>query len=479
MNRVIPIILLLLLSIGKAQQLCLSLEKFEKYFFQEGSCFDVILKKGKGVLSGSGSFGSVYKCDVLLASRTKLNVAMKKMAIQTKDDVDQILNEIETMERLSDMKNVFLPLYYGCIYDHQHHYVYMFMENLNDEFVYKRSEKRNEFMTTFYKFPLKDQLEVILGISRAIQSMHDQNLGHFDIKPENIMSKDSKIVKPIDFGLAYEIKDSSDISKKSNEWFLRGTPELIDPLMYAHGYTPDLRSDVYSLGITFIESWLKLNIHLNPKNQNIYAAINHRDQKVTNSLIKIRNYYRKNRNEPNAQAKIHICYILLRMISHNKEERPSMRKVVLSLETILKHLDKNSEYLNESEFRYKYFKMYKNEFQPTVFVPKRSLPEEEYIDFKESIRNNGTINFINEIERYKAKIKKKQKFLEYSSTDSTEIDESYVSKKNDAIKKLEKKADKQEKPKFLPEKDYRWPLSWIIDYLSNICGARDKQKLLI
>jgi serine/threonine protein kinase len=99
-------------------------------------------------------------------------------------------------------------------------------------------------------------LEITSQIAAGLSAVYEQNLVHRDIKPTNIMVnlKDEGRVtaKIIDLGLAKMVTESSSGSSISNLGAFAGTPEFASPEQFA-GIGVDIRSDLYSLGVTLWE----------------------------------------------------------------------------------------------------------------------------------------------------------------------------------------------------------------------------------
>ena len=99
-------------------------------------------------------------------------------------------------------------------------------------------------------------LKVTAFVASGLEAIHKQGLVHRDIKPSNIMveSQGDNIVnaKIIDLGLAKSVFEDGSISEISIHGAFAGTPRYASPEQFA-GIGTDIRSDLYSLGITLWE----------------------------------------------------------------------------------------------------------------------------------------------------------------------------------------------------------------------------------
>jgi serine/threonine protein kinase/tetratricopeptide (TPR) repeat protein len=98
----------------------------------------------------------------------------------------------------------------------------------------------------------KRALEIAAQVAAGLGAIHKQNLVHRDIKPSNIMVSSSDgvgSVKIIDLGLA-KLAESESQAAISMPGAFAGTPEFASPEQFL-GMDVDIRSDLYSLGVTF------------------------------------------------------------------------------------------------------------------------------------------------------------------------------------------------------------------------------------
>src|SRR5260370_25111060 len=103
---------------------------------------------------------------------------------------------------------------------------------------------------------VKLALEILTQVTKGLAAVHKQNLVHRDIKPSNIMvsfqEEAAMTAKIIDLGLAKTLVESASEAGISMPGIFVGTPEFASPEQFA-GVDVDIRSDLYSLGVTLWE----------------------------------------------------------------------------------------------------------------------------------------------------------------------------------------------------------------------------------
>jgi WD40 repeat protein/serine/threonine protein kinase len=99
-------------------------------------------------------------------------------------------------------------------------------------------------------------LEIATQVTAGLVAVHKQRLVHRDIKPSNIMvsleERGAVTAKLIDLGLAKTASEPLSETTISMPGVFAGTPEFASPEQFA-GATVDIRSDLYSLGVTLWE----------------------------------------------------------------------------------------------------------------------------------------------------------------------------------------------------------------------------------
>src|SRR5258705_1039755 len=106
------------------------------------------------------------------------------------------------------------------------------------------------------RLEVKLGLEIVTQTAAGLAAVHKRNLVHRDIKPSNIMvsvEEGSNVTaKIIDLGLAKSAPDAPAGAAISTPGAFAGTPEFASPEQFA-GIQVDIRSDLYSLGVTLWE----------------------------------------------------------------------------------------------------------------------------------------------------------------------------------------------------------------------------------
>ena len=122
------------------------------------------------------------------------------------------------------------------------------------EFV--EGETLQELIKRSGRLEAKLALEIVSQVAAGLAAIHQQKLVHRDIKPSNIMVRfedgSGVTAKIIDLGLAKHAPDAPAESAISIPGAFAGTPEFASPEQFA-GVGVDIRSDLYSLGVTLWE----------------------------------------------------------------------------------------------------------------------------------------------------------------------------------------------------------------------------------
>src|SRR5215472_161129 len=212
-------------------------QRFEHYRLVTG-------EDGKPVELGRGAMGVTYKAfDVDLRCPVTLKVISEKYL----GDESARLRFLREARAAASVRhpNVAWALHLGRT-GQNYFYAMEFVEGETLENLVRRSGRLD----------VKLALEIATQVAAGLGAIHEQNLVHRDIKPTNIMvrlkEERSVTAKIIDLGLAKTLVESASEAGISMPGAFAGTPEFASPEQFA-GDGADIRSDLYSLGVTLWE----------------------------------------------------------------------------------------------------------------------------------------------------------------------------------------------------------------------------------
>src|SRR6202521_6025560 len=211
-----------------------AVQRFEHYELVNG-------EDGKPIELGRGAMGVTYKAfDVDLHCPVTLKVINEKYLGDESARL-RFLREARAAAKLRH-SNVASVLHLGRT-GSSYFYAMEFVEGETLEKLIKHSGRLD----------VKLALEIATQVAAGLAAVHEQNLVHRDIKPTNIMVrlKEERGVtaKIIDLGLAKTLDESASEAGISSPGAFVGTPEFASPEQFA-GVSVDIRSDLYSLGVT-------------------------------------------------------------------------------------------------------------------------------------------------------------------------------------------------------------------------------------
>jgi serine/threonine protein kinase len=212
-------------------------QRFEHYELVTG-------EDGKPIELGRGAMGVTYKAfDVDLHCPVTLKVINERYLTDESSRL-RFLREARAAASLRH-PNVASVFHLGRTGEN-YFYAMEFVEGETLQHLIKRSSR----------LEVKLALEITTQVAAGLAAVDEKKLVHRDIKPTNIMVslKDGNRVtaKIIDLGLAKTVAESPSQPAISMPGAFAGTPEFASPEQFA-GVGVDIRSDLYSLGVTLWE----------------------------------------------------------------------------------------------------------------------------------------------------------------------------------------------------------------------------------
>ncbi|XP_062207252.1 probable LRR receptor-like serine/threonine-protein kinase At1g06840 isoform X2 [Phragmites australis] len=280
---------------------------------------------------GQGGYGKVYKGN--LADGTA--VAIKRAHESSLQGSKEFCTEIELLSRLHHRNLVSLVGY--CDEEDEQMLVYEFMPNgtLRDHL-----SAKTERPLSFGR-----RLHIALGAAKGILYLHteaDPPIFHRDVKASNILLDSKFVAKVADFGLSRlaPVPDVEGTLPAHISTVVKGTPGYLDPEYFlTHKLTE--RSDVYSLGVVFLE--LLTGMKPIQHGKNIVREVNIAYQSGDISGII------DSRMSPNPpECAMRFLSLAMKCCRDETDDRPYMADIVRELETIRSMLPEGEDLVSET-----------------------------------------------------------------------------------------------------------------------------------
>ena len=187
-----------------------------------------------------GGMGNVYKVKHLFLNKLMAMKLLPKKYTKKIQYVERFLREARSAAKLEQVNIV-------RIYDvgEQDGQYFMLLQYVDGFDLKKVLEHQKKLTVT-------DAEYIIIEVAKALEEAHKLHIIHRDIKPDNIMIEQHKILVT-DFGLAkIEIGvDDPDAMKLTSPGQILGSPYFMAPEQADENGVVDNRTDIYSLGAPF------------------------------------------------------------------------------------------------------------------------------------------------------------------------------------------------------------------------------------
>lgn len=191
---------------------------------------------------GRGGFGSVNQ---MIFKRNNQLMAVKRIR-STVDEKEQKQLLMDLMVVMKSQFCNYIVQFYGALFKEGDCWICMeLMDTSLDKFYKFICEREKQ------RIPESILAKICLATVNALNYLKENlNIIHRDVKPSNILLHSRGDIKLCDFGISGQLIDSIAKTKDAGcRPYM--APERIDPQRHNKGY--DVRSDVWSLGITMME----------------------------------------------------------------------------------------------------------------------------------------------------------------------------------------------------------------------------------
>lgn len=186
---------------------------------------------------GSGGMAIIYRAHDIRLDRIVAIKILRENLIDSQEFIVRFKKEAQSAARLSHINIT-------AIYDID------FTDNLNYivmEYIDGISLKK--FIDDQKKISWEESLNILIQTAKALENAHKNNIIHRDIKPDNILINEDGVIKVSDFGIAKLLSSATEITQKG---VIMGSLYYMSPEQIRCKKL-DIRTDIYSLGVTFYE----------------------------------------------------------------------------------------------------------------------------------------------------------------------------------------------------------------------------------
>lgn len=189
---------------------------------------------------GSGGFAQVYLCEHKLMRR---RVAVKVLPVAKAKDSSALERFYREARAAAALDHPNIVHAYDIDQDEDLHFLVMeYVDGANLQEIVKRAGKPLTVLRACHYI-----FQAALGLQHA----HEHSLVHRDIKPGNILVDRTGGVKVLDMGLALIFSEEDEQLTKKHDDGTLGTADYLSPEQAMDSHDVDIRTDIYSLGVTF------------------------------------------------------------------------------------------------------------------------------------------------------------------------------------------------------------------------------------
>ena len=225
--------------------------KLNKYGITEYNYDDLCIKE----TIGGGGFGEVSRCILKEEER-----ACKRLYFEMDETLDGFLCDLlEELIYSTNLNNKRFMKVYGVSYDKENEELYIIMELL------KEGDLKKYLLNK--ELSLKRKIKLFKSLVIAVKDLHKENYIHADLKLENVCyyeDDNEEYIKLLDYNMMSRIKETEEYVIGWESTCGYSSPEQDNEKLCK-------KSDVYALGVIFLEIMLSKDIWEGKKeNSKIY-----------------------------------------------------------------------------------------------------------------------------------------------------------------------------------------------------------------
>jgi serine/threonine protein kinase len=250
---------------------------------------------------GQGGMGAVYRA---MHGTLERPVALKILPAEFASHPEYVMRFLREARTIATLRHENIVQVYDAGEQNGRYFIAMeLVEGFN---LLKHAEEHKTISE-------QEGLDLLLQAARGLAAAHAKGLVHRDVKPENMLLGQDKILRIVDFGLVMESSASTQLTATGA---CLGTPMYMSPEQ-ADGAQADARADIYSLGISFFRIFTGQAPFVSPTVMNLLYKHKFEAPPVPSAL------------RPDLST--NVSRLLLHMIAKRREDRPQDAQAVVNM----------------------------------------------------------------------------------------------------------------------------------------------------